>query len=141
MTTQLSIDSSFKWVAGKWKKRIWTLLLLVYISPLNPNIPAMRAIFFFGAGCWLGIWKYNMLEIAQRVKWSAAVFVIYASHEILILGWTKGIFMRVFGEGLAGACISYLGVPVVVLCVCLLLYWVLNRIMPKTLSFICGSRS
>ena len=180
----------------KWPSLV--LLVLVYISPLKPGIPGMRAIFFFGIGCWLGIWKYNMLEIAQRVKWpaavlaavtllvasyfnaspyhewmlrafypfgmltfmnicnrlidnektcdrlcrlSAAVFIIYASHEILILGWTKGIFMRVFGEGLAGAWISYLGVPVVVLCVCLLLYWILNRIMPKTLSFICGSRS
>ena len=173
-------------------------LIICYVSPLNPSIPGMRAIFFFGIGCWLGIWKYNMLEIAQKVKWpaailailtllaatywnsssyhewmlrafypfgmltfmnicnrfinrgktcnrlcrlSAAVFFIYASHEILILGWTKGIFLRLLGAGLIGTWISYLFVPVVVLSICLLLYWILNKIMPKTMSFLCGSRS
>lgn len=173
------------------------LLLGLYASPLNPGLPAMRAIFFFFLGVWLGTWKVNMLAICRKVKWpaavlavvllliasylnaspyhewmlrafypfgmitfmnicdkltdnekinarltklSSAVFFIYASHEILILGWTKGAFLRVFGDGLAGSCISYFGVPVVVLLVCLGLYWLLNRIIPRTLAFACGGR-
>lgn len=184
-------------IVRKMKWLSLTVLILIYASPLNPQIPGMRAIFFFGIGNWLGIWKYNMLEIAQKVKWpaailavltllvasywnasphhewlirafypfgmltfmnicdrlidsekrrdtlcrlSSAVFFIYASHEILILGWTKGLFLRTFGRGLAGAWISYLCVPIVVLFVCLLLCRILNRIMPRTLSFICGNR-
>lgn len=184
-------------IARKLKWANLALLIAFYLSPIEPDIPTMRGIFFFGAGAWLGIWRYNMLEIARKIKWPAAViaaltllvctyfnsseyhqwmlrafypfgmltfmnicdklidkesrctrlcnlasavFFIYAAHEIQILGWTKGIFLRIFGDGLAGAWIGYLGVPVAVLAVCLILYWIINRIMPKTLSFISGSR-
>lgn len=180
----------FKWLS-------LAVLVLVYVSPLNPSIPAMRAIFFFLMGAWLGIWKINMLEICRRVKipsfilaavllliatyynssgyheWllrafypfamitflnicdkltlnekccsklvslSGAVFFVYATHEIFILGWVKGLFLRLFGTGLAASWISFIFVPIVVLCVCMLLYYVLNRIMPKTLAFVCGGR-
>lgn len=173
------------------------LLVLVYISPLNPSLPAMRAIFFFGLGAWMGIWKIDMLKSCRYVKWPAAimavvtliaatwwnasdyhewflrafypfgmisfmnlcdklaenekrcqwlcsmastVFIIYAVHELYILSWTKGLFLRVFGEGLAGAWISYLFVPVVVIAICLLIYSVLDRFFPKTLAFVSGGR-
>lgn len=72
---------------------------------------------------------------------SGSVFFIYAAHEIYILGWTKGLFVRVFGSYLASRWISYLGVPIVVLGICLALYFLLNRIMPKSLAFSCGGRT
>ena len=173
------------------------LLLGLYVSPLNPGLPAMRAIFFFFLGVWLGTWKVNMLAICRKVRWpaavlavvllliasyfnaspyhewllrafypfgmitfmnicdhlvdnermnrrlvslSSAVFFIYAAHEILILGLTKGAFLRVFGDGLTGNWISFFGVPVMVLLICLGLYWLLNRIIPRLLAFACGGR-
>lgn len=75
------------------------------------------------------------------LKLSETVFFIYAAHEIYILGWTKGLFLRVFGETLAARWISYLFVPVVTMVICLALFYLLKRIMPKTLSFACGWRT
>lgn len=181
----------FKWLT-------LSVLVLAYVSPLNPSLPAMRAIFFFFLGAWMGIEKVNMLGISRRFRissavlavllavlatvfnasayheWflrafypfgmmafmnacdaiasdegrlqrmislSGAVFFIYASHEIFILGWTKGLYLRLFGEGLAGAWLSYFLVPVTVLAVCMLLYNILNRLMPRTLAFACGGRA
>ena len=72
---------------------------------------------------------------------AASVFFIYAAHGIYILGWTKGLCLRVFGESLAGTWIRYWLVPVIVLVVCYALYRLLNRIMPRTLAFACGGRS
>ena len=72
---------------------------------------------------------------------SASVFFIYAVHEIYILGWTKGLCLRIFGNSLAGTWISYWLVPVIVLAVCYALYCLLNRIMPRALAFACGGRS
>lgn len=75
------------------------------------------------------------------LRLTETVFFIYAAHEIYILGWTKGLFLRVFGETLAAKWISYLFVPVVTLVICLALFYLLKRIMPKTLSFACGWRT
>lgn len=75
------------------------------------------------------------------LKLTETVFFIYAAHEIYILGWTKGLFLRVFGETLAAKWISYLFVPVLTGAICLALFYLLKRIMPKTLSFACGWRT
>lgn len=80
-------------------------------------------------------------SILNLASLSGTVFFIYAAHEIFILGWTKGLCLRIFGDGLAGSWISYFLVPVIVLAVCLLFYNIINRIMPRTLAFACGGRS
>ena len=72
---------------------------------------------------------------------SGSVFFIYAAHEIYILGWTKGLCLRLFGNSLAGTWISYWLVPIIVLIVCLGLYYLLNRLIPRALAFACGGRS
>ncbi|MBR0500113.1 MAG: acyltransferase [Bacteroidales bacterium] len=77
----------------------------------------------------------------RLVRLSASVFFIYAAHEIYILGWTKGLLLRLFGESQTGIWIRYWMVPVIVLAVCLVLYQLLNRLMPRTLAFICGGRT
>ena len=74
-------------------------------------------------------------------KLTETVFFIYAAHEIYILGWTKGLFLRVFGQTLAARWISYLFVPVVTGAICLALFYLLKRIMPKTLAIACGWRT
>lgn len=75
------------------------------------------------------------------LKLTETVFFIYAAHEIYILGWTKGLFIRVFGETLPARWIAYLLVPVVTGAICLALFYLLKRVMPKTLSFACGWRT
>ena len=75
------------------------------------------------------------------LKLTETVFFIYVTHEIYILGWTKGVFLRVFGETLPARWIAYIFVPVVTLAVCLVLFYLLKRLMPKVLSFACGWRT
>ena len=84
----------------------------------------------------------NNEKTCERLcKLSASVFFIYAIHEIYILGWTKGLFLRFFGNSIVGTWISFFFVPVVVLFVCLGLYYLLNRIMPRAMAFACGGRT
>ena len=104
-----------------------------------------RLIFFpFGMVTFLNVcdhlfdykgWRNLMLRLTETV------FFIYVAHEIYILGWTKGLFMRVFGETLTANWISYIFVPIVTGAVCLALFYLLKRICPKVLSFACGWRT
>lgn len=72
---------------------------------------------------------------------SKYVFFIYAIHEIYILGWTKGIFMRVLGDSYAAAWLRFFIVPLAVLAICMLLYHVLEKLCPRALAFVCGGRT
>ena len=104
----------------------------------------LRAFYPFGMITFMNIcdWLINNDGRRERLtKLSASVFFIYAAHEIYILGWTKGLFVRIFGAGLSGTWIKYLFVPIVVLAICLVLYRILSRLMPRTLAFLCGGRS
>lgn len=75
------------------------------------------------------------------MKLAETSFFIFAAHEVFILGWTKGLFLRLMGETLAARWIAYLFVPWVVLAVCLGLYYLLKRISPGFLSILCGFRN
>lgn len=75
------------------------------------------------------------------LKLAETTFFIYAAHEIFILGWTKGLFLRVLGDALWARWISYLFVPLVTLGLCIALYYLLKRMTPRTLSVFCGFRS
>jgi len=75
------------------------------------------------------------------LKLTETVFFVYAAHEIYILGWTKGLFLRIFGETLPAKWIAYLFVPVVTGFICLALFYLLKRVMPNILSFACGWRT
>ena len=174
------------------------LLVLTYLSPLEPGIPAMRAICFFGTGAWLGMNHMDMLEICRKMKpasyvlaaillllatcfdrgtcheplvrlfypfgmislmnicdaaidhqrtkdWllrmSRYVFFIYAAHEVFILGWTKGLLVRMLGLGIPAQLVSYFLTPAIVIGVCILLYKILEKITPRTLTVLCGDRA
>jgi len=72
---------------------------------------------------------------------SPAVFFIYATHTIYILGKLKGAFSRTSLAGSGwGMLIGYFLIPVVCMVVLLFFYFLLNRFLPKTLSLITGSR-
>lgn len=131
----------------KWHAAIMAVILLITATLFN-DAPfhdwLLRVFYPFGMITFMNI----IDRLIDNKKWceilcklSSAVFFIYAVHEIYILGWTKGMFLRIFGDGLLGTWIRYLFVPVVVLFVCLGLYYLLNKIMPRTLAFICGGRS
>lgn len=72
---------------------------------------------------------------------SATVFFIYAAHEIYIINWTKGFFSRTpLADSGGGLLLSYLLIPFITLGVCLGLYFLLNRMAPRTLALLIGGR-
>ena len=78
--------------------------------------------------------KKTMLRLSETV------FFIYAAHEIYILGWTKGLCLRLFGAQLPSRWLTYFLVPVVVLAICLALFYFFKKVTPKALAFACGWR-
>lgn len=73
-------------------------------------------------------------------KLSSTVFFIYAIHEIYILGWTKGLFLRLFGTSLPATWTAYLFVPLVTLILCLALFYGFYSICPQAMAIACGKR-
>lgn len=90
----------------------------------------------------------NLCELLMRsprmknlmLRLSETVFFIYAAHEIYILGWTKGLCLRLFGAQLPSRWLTYFLVPVVVLAICLALFYFFKKVAPKALAFACGWR-
>ena len=172
------------------------LLLLVYLASTQwnyyPSFP------FFGIGCWMALWRKNLLIFFQSIKYPAfalsflflvlatafynlkghqylwiiftpfgmislmnlfeiwmrnpriaklmlnlseTVFFIYAAHEIYLLGWAKGLLLRIYGNGLTGQWISYFMTPILTLLVCLCLFYLLKKLTPRLLAFSCGGRT
>ena len=122
-------------------------LLLLILATFYNDAPfhdwLLRVFYPFGMISFMNICDYlitNSRRCERLCKLSGTVFFIYAAHEILILGWTKGIFLRLFGNSLAGTWIRYTFVPIAVVGICLFIYYILNIIMPRTIAFICGGR-
>ena len=71
------------------------------------------------------------------------VFFIYAAHAILIIGFARSLVGRIsFLSGTdIGLILSYFIVAGITLVTVLIAYWVLARIAPKVLSFLCGGRA
>ena len=74
------------------------------------------------------------------VKMSETVFFIYVTHEIFILGWTKGAWLRLLGDSVLAQSLRYVLVPVTVLGVCIGLYYLIRKIAPRTLGVLLGGR-
>lgn len=83
----------------------------------------------------------NDKSIEKLAALSVMVFFIYAAHTIYLINWSNGLFMRLFHGTLSGWTIRYFTEPFIVLIICILLYHILKRIMPKTLTVLCGGRS
>lgn len=70
-----------------------------------------------------------------------ATFFIYATHQIYLLGWIKGFFAKFSHTSLGiGGIISYLISPIICCAICVLLYMLFNKYIPKILSFSIGNR-
>ena len=120
------------------------MVLLVCATLLNANI-AHKYIVRLLRITWVPSVFLLMRLLPDKVldvfsKMAVPSFFIYVCHKIYILDWTNGLALKLFGDDIYGLCISYIVKPVLVITFCLVIYWLLKRIMPKTLSFLCGGR-
>lgn len=75
------------------------------------------------------------------LKYSPAVFFIYAVHELYFKNWVKGAFYRTpLCESGWGMVAGYILMPLVLLVICLVLYYLLKKISPKALAILSGGR-
>jgi len=82
----------------------------------------------------------NAVAKSRLQNLAESVFFVYAAHEVYILGWTKGLCLRVFGDSLAAQYARYFLVPVIVIFVTLAIYRILKKFFPRALSIVCGGR-
>lgn len=75
------------------------------------------------------------------LKMSSMVFFIYAVHELFLKNWIKGAFYRLPISNTGwGMIVGYIVMPLILLFICILLYKILKKITPKTLSYFTGGR-
>lgn len=92
------------------------------------------------------IYLGNKLQNREKIKnllidLSNTVFFIYAIHIIYIINWSKGTFAKInfFNNGY-GQIIGYFLLPLVVVAACLLIYYLMKKLIPKFLNYIVGGR-
>lgn len=182
--------------------KLWGLgvIYLVYLFTLELPIRgfSMTAIFFFGLGSYWSIYKQNILEQTEKIKWiayiialvsvivatfystspsheymmrifapfgvistfnifsilsnrtsfhqrmislSPMVFFIYSVHELYLKNWTKGAFYRTpLSNSEIGMIIGYFIMPLILLAICIGIYYVCKRIMPRFTKVLSGGR-
>lgn len=131
----------------KWPAAILTIVLLIIATIYNDStyhLLLLRPFYPLGMISFMNICD-QIIEndrICNRLcNLSKAVFFIYASHEIFIIGGIKDASSHILGGTLAGIWLRYFLVPIVVVCICLALYYILNWTMPRALAFTCGGRN
>ena len=96
----------------------------------------------------LSLLNLTYMLIAKRVDnkfvlhYTSSVFFIYASHTIYISGVVSQIFMPLMlpGNNIVILIIRYLLSPVIIVSICMFIYFLLKKIAPCVLSFLCGGR-
>ena len=72
---------------------------------------------------------------------SSSVFFIYAVHSIYIINWLKGGFSKSSLSGQAwGRLLIYFTVPIICLLICMCLYQLMKKYLPKLLALSTGGR-
>ncbi|GHU71028.1 hypothetical protein FACS189413_12190 [Bacteroidia bacterium] len=81
----------------------------------------------------------NQLKVSNYL--SKASFFVYAIHAILILRWTIKLFDKVFNsENIIVLFIRYFSIPFICVCICMTIYYLMQRFTPKILNLLTGNR-
>lgn len=72
---------------------------------------------------------------------SRYVFFVYAVHTIYLINWISAFYGRILPQGYIGGLISYLLVVPTTIGICILLYKIMERVLPECLSLLVGGRN
>lgn len=140
-------QSNFLKACLNYKKHIYLitslLLLISLITNVRPEHEYVVRIFcpFAIASTIAIIGSFQSTRIEQLKFLSGTCFFIYAVHELYILGWMNGIYLRILGTSDMACLIRYATEPFMVICTCILLYKICNKLCPNILRIITGNRS
>lgn len=75
------------------------------------------------------------------ISLSSSVFFIYAVHELYLKNWVKGAFFRTpLADSGWGMIVGYILMPLVLLAICLVIYYLLKLISPRLVAVLTGGR-
>ncbi|MFT4072381.1 MAG: acyltransferase [Dysgonamonadaceae bacterium] len=84
--------------------------------------------------------KYKMLK-NFLLFFSSSSFFIYVIHEVYIINWLKGGFLRLsISNSLAGKLTGYFLIPCICILICWGLYFLMKKYCPGILAFVTGGR-
>lgn len=96
---------------------------------------------------WIQLFALLVERAPRFIAWiqglNKYVFFLYAAHSILIIGFARSLIARISflsGNDL-GLILSYFIIAGITLFSVLAIYWVMARIVPRTLSLLCGGRA
>ena len=129
-----------------WLTLSFIFVLVATLNNLSPWHEVMIRLFALTgvlSGIFLTGKLINYKQFASiPLKFAPAVFFIYAVHELYFKNWVKGAFFRTpLSESGWGMVVGYVVMPLVLLFICLVLYYLMKRILPKTLSILNGGRN
>lgn len=131
-------------IADKMKWGIVPMMVLMLFSVLVDNIQLARCAHIVFAVGYLLLGAF----LTDRYRWTVpqwlteSVFFVYAAHTIAIMMVLNKIFIRLIPNSsmavLLFARLFIVGILTTIICVAL--YHLLKRFLPKTTSVLCGSR-
>lgn len=83
----------------------------------------------------------NFKGMNRLTGFSSLSFFIYVAHEIYIIAWLKGFFFNhhLFVDGWERF-IAYFIIPILCVAVCVVIYFIMMKVMPKVFVFLLGGR-
>lgn len=134
-----------KWCSMKAKLFVPIAIVLSIIATMLMDdtyyYPFIRFYIPIGIIAFIGIISHlNEKQIKWLGSMSGTVFFIYATHEIYIINWVKGLFAKFIGYEPLPLLISYFVQPVIVLLICISFYKICKKIIPNCLAFMTGGR-
>lgn len=140
-------QSNFLSTCLKYKKYIYLITSLLLFLSLMTNVRpeheyAVRIFCPFAMASTIAIiGSLKATRIEQLKSLSGTCFFIYAIHELYILGWMNGIYLRMLGTSDIAWLIRYATEPFMVIWTCIMVYTITNKFCPNTLKIITGNRS
>lgn len=124
-------------MTGKMKYILLMLALAFFILQNVEFVPVVNRLFIIISSLlWIVGFShlpYKVINIAS--KYVSSVFFIYAIHNTFVLANTSKILLRFVDEK---AC--YWISPLITMMLCMVVYFLLKKILPRFTAFICGGR-
>jgi len=133
----------------KYKRAIYILAIILWIIVTrydghNTYIGNIVYPFYIIIG---SLAMFNLATTCVKNCWvfpkllTQSTFFIYLSHTIIITGTCRSVTAKIFGENNPfSLSIAYFLSPLLAIAICVIIYWLLKRFLPKVCAVLTGER-